>query len=320
MAGSAAAFRAATPREGHEIRRIVLAGNPNTGKTTLFNVLCGVRTKTANFPGTTTAVRSGQSELLAWGQRIEVLDVPGVYDLQLESTESAIVRETLTKPDGRAEDVIVIVIDACNLARNLVLVSQILDRQHRVVVALNMSDLAQRRGLAIDSARLSRHLGVPVIPMVARKRIGLDALQRAVLSAERRPAKWLFGAGPAGGLMERAEALAADVTSRSSAADDVDRLTDRLDRVLTHPVAGLVAFLGVMTALFWILFALATVPMALIEAIFSGLARTVETWMPAGPVRDLLSVGVVGGIGGTIVFLPQICLLFFLISLLEDTG
>jgi ferrous iron transport protein B len=215
----------------------------------------------------------------------------------------------------------VVVVDACNLTRNLVLVSQILTGAQHVVVALNMSDLAHRRGLVIDAAALSHRLGVPVIPIVARKSIGLDVLLSAIVSARRVPAPLPAATAPPEVLMTWAEKLAADVTSGdATAGDGVDDLTERLDRVLTHPVLGLLVFVTVMAGLFWILFALATVPMNLIEATFTGLGRMIEAWLPSGPVRDLLAKGVVGGVAGTIVFLPQICLLFFLITLLEDTG
>ncbi|MEQ1910883.1 MAG: ferrous iron transporter B [Vicinamibacterales bacterium] len=311
------------PEPAHQIeidlRRIVLAGNPNTGKTTLFNTLCGARAKTSNFPGTTTAVRTGRSQWFELGRPIEILDLPGVYDLHLETPESAIATAALA--GASANDAIVVVVDACNLTRNLVLVAQILAGEHRVVIALNMSDLAQRRGLVIDAAALSRRLGAPVVPMVARTGSGLNVLRRAVLAARRAPASLPLVNATAEALMAWAEELAADVTSGDTpVVDGVDHLTERLDRVLTHPILGLLVFLSVMSGLFWMLFALATVPMDLIEAIFAGLGRLVETWLPAGAVRDLLSQGVVGGIAGTVVFLPQICLLFFLITLLEDTG
>ncbi|HEX6324568.1 MAG TPA: ferrous iron transporter B [Vicinamibacterales bacterium] len=301
------------------VRRIVLTGNPNTGKTTLFNALCGARAKTSNFPGTTTAVRTGRSQWSGLAQPIEILDLPGVYDLHLHAPESAIARAALA--GDPAHDTIVVVVDACNLARNLVLAAQLLAGARRVVIALNMSDLAQRRGLVIDAAALSRRLGAPVVPMVARTGGGLDALRRAVLSAETAPAALPPVNATAEALMAWAEDLAEDVTvSDRAVGDGVDHFTERLDHVLTHPVLGLLVFFSVMSGLFWLLFSFATVPMDLIEATFAGLGRLVETWLPPGPVRDLLSQGVVGGVAGTIVFLPQICLLFFLITLLEDTG
>jgi ferrous iron transport protein B len=320
--GSAAALDAADQDVAPDIHRIVLAGNPNTGKTTLFNALCGARAKTSNFPGTTTAVRTGRSLWSELTRPIEILDLPGVYDLHLDTPESAIAHVALSGADGSTQDTVVVVVDACNLARNLVLVSQILAEAQRVVVALNMSDLAQRRGLTIDATRLSRHLGVPVVPIVARTGRGLNVLRGALLTAWRASTPLPPATATTDALMTWADKVAEDVTSgdEAAAADGVDHVTERLDQVLTHPILGLLAFLAVMTGLFWMLFALATVPMDLIEATFAGLGRMVETWLPSGPVRDLLSQGVVGGIAGTIVFLPQICLLFFLITLLEDTG
>ncbi len=299
------------------VRRIALIGNPNTGKTTLFNALCGARAKTSNFPGTTTSVRSGRAELAVGFPALAVLDLPGVYDLDLDSQESRLARAVLDGTPEAPLDAVVVIVDACNLSRNLVVVGQLLARGLRLVVALNMSDLALRRGLAIDTTGLEAHLGVPVVPMVARTRRGLAELRPAL---ERSRPGVLPGVASPGTLTEWAHDVATAVTTDSDPAQTHDRRTERLDAILTHPVFGLAAFAATMGALFWILFALATVPMDLIETTFAALGTLVEQMLPAGPVRDLISQGIVGGIAGTVVFLPQICLLFFLITLLEDTG
>jgi ferrous iron transport protein B len=305
--------------------RVLLIGNPNTGKTTIFNRLCGTRARTSNFPGTTTATRTGRAEL-GPSRGIEVIDIPGVYELHLDAPEARIARELL-QGNGRVErpDVVVALVDACNLTRNLVLVGELLAHDIRVVVALNMVDLAQRRGLSIDLGKLSRRLGVPVVPMVARTGEGLEPLKRSISQVLQSP--------PAGRPLDLpaqrdaielltvwADDVLGDAAGSRSSDREVDPFTERLDRLFTHPVMGLVMFALVMGGLFWTLFALATVPMDLIEATFAKLGELTTTYLPAGPVRDLLSDGVIGGVAGTIVFLPQICLLFLLISLLEDTG
>lgn len=322
MTPSAVAAQSADQPVATTVTRIVLAGNPNTGKTTLFNALCGARAKTSNFPGTTTAVRTGRSAWVGVDHPIDVLDLPGIYDLHLDLPECEIARAALIGVGPPTLDAVIVVVDACNLPRNLVLVGQLLASEHRVVVALNMTDLAQRRGIAIDASALSARLGVPVVPMVARKHAGLPALRAAVLTARRtRPSDLPSSAAGMDALVAWAESLAADVTSADAKVAGVaDTLTERLDHVLTHPVFGMFVFLAVMGGLFWTLFALATIPMDLIEATFAGLGQVVNDLLPPGPICDLIAQGVVGGIAGTVVFLPQICLLFFLITLLEDTG
>ena len=303
------------------VRRIALIGNPNTGKTTLFNALCGARAKTSNFPGTTTSVRSGRAEATGALRALDVLDLPGVYDLDLDVPESHIATTALAGGRQAAPDAVVVIVDACNLSRNLVLVAQLLARGTRMVLALNMVDLAGRRGIVIDVAALSARLGVPVIPTVARSSRGLDEVRQALeLETRARPADLPLLTAPAEAASDWAHALATAVTSGSDPTQSRDGLTERMDYVLTHPVFGLLAFVGIMGALFWILFALATVPMDLIEATFLQLGHLVEQYLPDGPLRDLIAQGIVGGIAGTVVFLPQICLLFFLITLLEDTG
>jgi ferrous iron transport protein B len=297
--------------------RVALLGNPNTGKTTLFNTLCGARAKTSNFPGTTTSVRRGRVEATGDAAALDVLDLPGVYDLELDAPESAIARTAIDGGREPAPEALVVIVDACNLARNLVLVGEVLGHGRPVVVALNMTDLAARRGLSIDHRALAERLGVPVVPTVARTGAGLDELRRAIGR--------LTGASPAaahppqGDPVRWAQGLAASVVSGADPSAR-DTHTERLDRVLTHRVFGLAIFAAVMGTLFWILFALATVPMDLIDATFAELGALVERELPAGPVRDLVAQGIVGGIAATVVFLPQICLLFFLITLLEDTG
>jgi ferrous iron transport protein B len=304
--------------------RVALLGNPNTGKTTLFNVLCGARAKTSNFPGTTTSVRSGHCELA--GQHVDIIDLPGIYDLRYQSPETRIVREVLAGDGPSPPDMVIVLVDACNLTRNLVLVGQLLSYGQPVAVALNMVDLAQRRGLTIDEAVMSRRLGVSVVPMVARKGSGLQALRAAITSTLAQPRPFIAPSDlPSADASTETLTVWADTVVGEAASgpvdgQNVDTLGERLDRTFTHPLLGVLSFAAVMTALFYTLFALATVPMDLIEAIFAGLGDVVRSQLPAGPVRDLLTDGIVGGIAGTVVFLPQICLLFFLISLLEDTG
>ena len=321
MTITSASLGADAPLPAAALERIVLIGNPNTGKTTLFNALCGARARTSNFPGTTTSVRTGRSHWLDADRGIDVLDLPGVYDLSVAAPETQIAHAVLDGVRDGASDTIVVIVDACNLTRNLVLVGQLLVEGRRMVLALNMSDLAERRGIPINTSVLSRRLGIPVIPMVARKGRGMDALRHALTNPRQaRPADLPPAGAPIEVLTEWADAVASDATSGLASAITHDSVTERLDRLLTHPVIGVAAFMGVMGLLFWILFALATVPMDLIEATFGYIGTLVETSMPAGPVRDLIAQGIVGGVAGTVVFLPQICLLFFLITLLEDTG
>jgi ferrous iron transport protein B len=317
--------------------RIALVGNPNTGKTTLFNRLCGLSAKTANFPGTTTDARFGRSVLGTHGTdatgggalTAEMVDLPGLYRLALDLPESRIARQALGG-EGlyQAPDAVVVVVDATNLVRNLVLVSEIQEYRLPTVVVLNMVDLAQRRGLTIDEAQLARHLGCPVVPAVARKGTGVDELRDvlAALVGESATA-WIERRASATApskfdcLEDWAEAVVEDSAGGTDAVGGAaDTVTERLDQAFTHPVLGVLVFAAIMGGLFWTLFSLATVPMDLIDATFAHLGTWVGDTVPVGPVRDLLVDGIIAGIAGTVVFLPQICLLFFLISLLEDTG
>ena len=326
MTGTMAA-ETAPAGDPRAVVRIALVGNPNTGKTTLFNRLCGARAKTSNFPGTTTATRLGQGTLHGH-ERLEVIDLPGVYQLQSDGPEARIARDVL---DGRGDDpkpdAVVVLVDASNLMRNLMLVGELLAQGLPVIVALNMIDLATRRGLTVDAAALSRRLHVPVLPMVASKGRGIDAFRTALadtvhdVAAQSRPTDLTSTGASLDGLSTWAEeVVSATVKGLGSGGVAVDPLTERLDRIFTDPILGILVFLAVMGGLFWTLFALATVPMNLIEATFTHLGDAVRQFLPDGPVRALLIDGIIGGIAGTVVFLPQICLLFFLISLLEDTG
>jgi ferrous iron transport protein B len=302
--------------------RIALVGNPNTGKTTLFNRLSGSRAKTSNFPGTTTAARIAQATLGNGHGRIdtEIVDLPGLYRLGLSTPESAICRQVLAGTGlYRKPDAVVVVVDACNLTRNLVLVGELLAYDEPVVVALNMVDLAQRRGLTLNAAALSKEIGCPVVPIVARRGEALDTLSAVVAGVLAKGNGHAPLALDGDSALEQwaDRAVEASVTGVGSAGDT---LTERLDKAFTHPVLGILVFAAVMGGMFWTLFALATIPMDLIEAVFSQLGTWVNQAFPPGAIRDLTADGIIGGIAGTAVFLPQICLLFFLISLLEDTG
>jgi ferrous iron transport protein B len=307
-------------------RRVALLGNPNTGKTTIFNRLSGLRHKTANFPGTTQEARVGYFSTLSNGARgpadVELIDLPGIYSLELNQTEAEVCRAVLagvTAPRGEliaAPDAVCVVIDATNMARGLTLAGESLRRRLPTVIALNMIDLARQRGLAIDTTALAAALGCDVITLCGRTGEGIDTLRRA-LATPRIPTN----TPPAGdaAVSQWAESLYARVAD-TRIDPGIDSLTDRLDHAFTHPVLGVLLFAAIMTAVFWSIFSLATYPMGWIEQIFEGLGGAITAVMPEGILRDMLTGGVVAGIAGVIVFLPQICLLFFLISLLEDTG
>ncbi len=323
-------------------RRLLLLGNPNTGKTTLFNRLCGLRAKTANFPGTTTDLRIGRLRLPqpeGGSETVDVVDLPGLYSLKLDLPESAVARNAVAGAGGPPAAVIVVA-DATNLPRHLMLVGELAREAVPFVVALNMIDLAHRRGLSFDLEKMSRAIGAPVVPIAARSGKGVDQLL-AVLPGVCNAGRFGGPGGPDGhrendeqmepassrmrpelsDLEQWAETVVSESVGGAQAiGSPSDTLLDRLDATFTHPFAGLVIFHLVMAGLFWAIFALASVPMDLIEATFSHLGGILEAQMPAGAVRDLLVGGLLGGVSGTVVFLPQICLLFFLITILEDTG
>ncbi|MHC4127934.1 MAG: ferrous iron transporter B [Planctomycetota bacterium] len=297
--------------------RFALLGNPNTGRTTLFNRLCGLRAKTANFPGTTADVRVGRSTV--GHHRVEVADLPGAYGLGLELPESRIctayMEHGLTGDD--APDAAVVVADASNLARNLAFAGEVLARKLPAVVVLNMMDVARRRGRDIDVDRLSRELGCPVVAICARTGQGVERLVEQMA----RPVVSDVAFGPRGPeLTAWARGVADAVTVDVEVTSRIDEITDRLDAVATHPTLGLLVCFGVMTGLFITIFSLAQLPMHLIEMTFARLGQGLAAVIPAGAIQDLVVDGLVAGLAGTVVFLPQICLLFFLISLLEDSG
>lgn len=304
-------------------RTIAFLGNPNVGKTTLFNRLSGSRHKTANFPGTTQEAVVGRLE--GPGTPATLIDLPGVYALDLNQSEASVCRAVLAgqlAPEGlmpRKPDALVVVLDATNLLRNLTLVAEAVRLRLPTVVVLNQIDAARRRGIHADTERLADILGCPVVAVSARTGEGVEALPAAFDRArvpDRSPTSDTATRDDLEAWAERTYAAIAAANEGESPTT----LSDRLDRALTHPVLGVATFIAVMTGLFWVIFSLAAYPMDWIDAIFAHLGGLVESSLPEGAVRDLLANGVVAGIGGTVIFLPQICLLFLLISLLESTG
>ncbi|GJQ26255.1 MAG: ferrous iron transport protein B [Phycisphaerae bacterium] len=390
--------------------RIAVAGNPNSGKTTVFNNLTGLRAKVGNYPGVTVEKREG----FLRGTPHSLLDLPGTYSLSARSPDEELARDVLLGrvPGTTRPDAVLLVIDASNLERNLYLASQVLEFGMPVVIACNMMDAAAARGQFIDCAALSRELGVPVIGTVAATGEGLDAVRDALLRARSLPPPpprswklpepmeeaardaaavmeasgvvparsvrggavlWLMDylagdaasrrsaerfltrlqpahakalRGAADRLLEAmADSAAAAVEARyewisgvaarvvrqrspqdrhdfgpTSAREPTETLTDRIDRILTHRVLGLGFFAGVMFLLFLSIFSWAEPLMGLIEAGQGALAAFVTDRMTDGPLRSLLTDGVIAGVGAVVIFFPQICILFFCLALLEDSG
>ncbi len=370
-------------------RRIAIAGNPNAGKSTVFNLLTGMRQHVGNYPGVTVEKKTG---FLTGAEQIQVVDLPGTYSLSPKSLDEQIAYDVLTNQiiGEAAPDLIVCVVNANNLERNLYLASQILDLDLPTVVVLNMMDEVRASGTEIDISGLASELGVPVVPMVATRGEGYQELKnllvdppqpsgdpkwklpRALDEGLDRVAESLAGIRPDYSLKRRrAESLRALVSERLLAHWEVegtefcasvrdlreemkerrifvsqaevtgryawlgkvaDRVTsktggsepkslsDRLDAVLLHRVLGPIIFAGVLLFVFQSIFSWATPVMDLIEQGMLSLGGLVRSIIPAGLVTDLLVDGVIAGVGNVLVFLPQILLLFFFLSLMESTG
>jgi len=364
---------------------VALAGNPNVGKTTLFNQLTGLRQHVANFPGVTVERKTGT---LTGAPHIEVVDLPGTYSLTPRSVDEQIAYEVLVGRRGSAPDLVICVVDAGNLERNLFVVSQIIDIGIPVVIALNMIDAAEENGLEVNAHALEEDLGVRVVPIVASEGKGIDELIHEIHSPVKpaSPYRWKLIEAVDTHIPQLCEELSKEVpqveavhqkmevlralaedealdTLRSQAPIFANRieelrqefanrgvawrhaeisgryawlgpivnrcvhrirgpatLSDRIDSVLTHKMFGPIIFIAILMGIFQAVFSWATPAMDLIEFSISVLASGIQSFLPSGWVADLLTDGVITGVGNVVVFFPQILLLFFFLGLMEDTG
>ena len=300
---------------------VAVVGNPNAGKSALFNALTGARQKVGNYPGVTVERHTGRLALPD-GRPLELVDLPGAYGLDPTSPDEAVTRDVLLgKQKGeRLPDALLIVLDAANLDNHLRFALQLIDLGLPTVVALNMIDLARRDGLVLDRAKLQAELGVPVIETVAVRRRGVDEIVASLGELLIGPRRVRAGEGPSHdplALQRRARAVA---TGAVISETPVRRLTHRLDAVLLHPVAGPLILATILFVMFQAVFAWSETPVGWIEAGMSALSHGVTTTLPDGFLRSLIVDGVIGGVGAVVVFLPQILILFLFILVLEATG
>lgn len=370
------------------VRTLALIGNPNTGKTTLFNALTGLSQHSGNYPGVTVEHKVGT--LALEGAALDLVDLPGTYSLAAHSPDEMLAVDVLLgqQPDAPSIDGILAIVDASNLRRNLYLVSQLADTGLPLVVALNMFDIALRRGIRIDAEALSQSLGAPVVPICAHRRQGLDDLRRTLSSLSVDPTNKVqpttrvelppaleHGIAAVQTLATRplspVEALrtlvdedsyaehrllaeaGADTAAQLERLRDadaeyalselesnaryawIDRLlagavsqparlqpsrSDRADRILTHRLAGVLIFVLVNALVFQAIYAWSGPLMDGVDALFATLGAGAAALLPPGPLQSLVVDGLIAGVGGVLIFLPQIAILFFFIALLEDSG
>lgn len=314
---------------------VALLGNPNTGKSTLFSAIAGIPTRIGNYPGVTVEEKVGT--FLYRGHTIELIDLPGAYSLNAKSPDEQVAVDVLRgNIDGiKQPDCIVVVVDATNLSRNLYLVSQALAVGQPVLVALTLCDVAESKGIHIDRKKLSEFLGCPVLRLVAPRRDGIDQLADALIESS----DWSGQVVPEAlnaYLVQGAESdrpvAAADAIARYRWIDDITKdvlsfstnhsrsLGERIDAVLTHRILGTVVFGMTMLTIFSSIFWLATPLMDLVSSSVELLAGWAESVIPDGILQSLVVNGIIAGVGGVVIFLPQIAILFLFVAVLEGCG
>ncbi|WP_449466666.1 ferrous iron transporter B [Stenotrophomonas humi] len=301
------------------IARLALVGNPNSGKTALFNQLTGSRQKVANYTGVTVERKEGRMRGPS-GREYAVLDLPGAYSLQPASLDEAITRDLCRGfyPGEAAPDALVCVIDATNLRLHLRFALEVRELGKPMIVALNMVDAARRRGIEIDVPALEKALGVPVVETIAVRRNGAKALVERIDALVPQLASTPVHAPVAGeDLHVQVRDILATAVQMPTRTAKID---DALDRWLLHPVFGLLTLAVVMFLIFQAVYAWATPLMDGIEAAFAWLGPVVAETLPEGPLSSLLVDGIIAGVGGVLVFLPQILILFAFILALEESG
>ena len=293
----------------------ILAGNPNCGKSSLFNHLTGLNQKITNVPGTTIENKKGSLKVA--GQKVTLVDTPGTYSIDPKSPDERqavnVLKDTI-KPDG-----ILYVADASNLKRNLFYFSQLCDLNIPIILALNMTDVARNKGLEIDMDRLQSELGIPVVPINARKGTGVDKLNQVLLENGFIP-HYSFVDQEGDEPEKRYERIDALLERTVKQASKNELVSNRIDRIATHPIWGFLIFASVLFAIFQSVFMLAEYPMQWIESGFEHLSNFLFERMPDHWFRNLVVNGLVAGLAGVVVFVPQIAILFFFMGLLEDTG
>jgi ferrous iron transport protein B len=299
---------------------VALVGNPNAGKSALFNALTGARQKLGNYPGVTVERKAGRLSLPD-GRPVELVDLPGTYSLMPGSPDEQVTRDVVMgrQAGEKQPDALVIVVDAANLDNHLRFALELIALGLPTIVALNMVDLATRDGLELDAHVLARELGVPVVPTVAVRKRGLDHLREELgtilsgtaVSAPARPVRDFDATRKEARRVARAT-IVRETPSR--------RLTAAVDRVALHPVAGLILLLGLLFIMFQAVYAWSEAPIAMIEGLAEAAASAVRGALPDGILRSFLVDGVINGVGSVVVFLPQILILFFFILMLEATG
>lgn len=360
--------------------KVALVGNPNTGKSTLFNLLTGLNQKVGNFPGITVDKKTGFCKLSS-GVSAEIIDLPGTYSLYPKSKDESIVFQVLAdKTNPSHPDIIILVADATNLRRNLLLFSQVADLGIPMLLVLNMADLAKREGISVNVDKLATRLGVQVVTISARKLSGIDTLKKAMAHTtliatqnttidarnyapaavdaikeklgnvndyyalqvlhqhetltflspqQQKEIETIEVAHSFDSVKLQGEETVARYRQLSKILNEVVvdlgaekkfALTDKIDRILTHRLWGFLIFFFILFFIFNAIFSWSSVPMDLIEGSFAWLGSWGHENLPPGVLTDLLLDGVIAGLGGIVIFIPQIAILFALISILEDTG